>query len=70
MWGRVTVGPSTGKVAIQAKGGRNYVTIATLPVKGGVYRAAVSARAGQTIRAVLLASPGWAASRSADVPLL
>lgn len=69
VWGRVTVGPPTGKVAIQAKSGRNYVTIATLPVKAGVYRAAVPARTGQTIRAVLLASPGWAASRSADVPL-
>ena len=48
----------TGSVAIQRKVGRNYVTIARLPVRRSRFSGVVRMARGQILRAVLLATPG------------
>jgi hypothetical protein len=65
-------GPASGTVAIQRKVGKNYVTIARLPVRRSTFGGVVPAARGQILRTVLLpipGKPGWAASRSADMPV-
>lgn len=65
----VVGGPTTGSVVMQRKVGRGWVTIASFPVRRSRFAGALPATRGQIVRAVLLAAPGWQASRSAELTL-